>query len=326
MTKHMSDDELVARLRTTFESVASRTPVGPPRSQALQPLAASSLRPRTLVAVGSAAAAVTAIAVVAGVTANAHSGSSGRLGTIAPLSSDGVTPTPTPSPGGAGSAGGCVPENYYVIASAQQLQGLTYLLPSVPAGYHLYGAWGTISRNGCANSATWYVEYDHDGTANPPGANAIQLEVTHATADAEAGQTPSQELAGSAQPSASGSAQPSTSGPAAAAATASASAPAIGSPIDLAGVLGRYVSGKGGTGTLVWSIDGLTFDLTAPTNGDDPAALGAIARSLVAVSPDDPRIVAPANCRVPAGQVCESPSSQPPATSTESPTASPSGG
>jgi hypothetical protein len=318
MTKNMSDDELVARLRTTFESVASRTPVGPSRSPALLSPPGSGPRPRTLVAVGSAAAAVTAIAVVAGVTANAHSGSSGRVGTVAPLSSDGVTPTPTASPGGAGSAAGCVPENYYVIASAQQLQGLTYLLPSVPAGYHLYGAWGTVSRNGCADSATWYVEYDHDGTTNPPGANAIQLEVTHATADADAGRTPSQQLAGSAQPS--------TSGPAAAAATASASAPAIGSPIDLAGVLGRYVGGKGGTGTLIWSIDGLTFDLTAPTNGDDPAALGAIARSLVAVSPDDPRIVAPANCRVPAGQVCESPSSQPPATSTESPTASPSGG
>jgi len=44
--------------------------------------------------------------------------------------------------------------------------GLLGRLPSVPTGYTLYGAWGTIARNDCAGGQAWYVEYDQSSPAN----------------------------------------------------------------------------------------------------------------------------------------------------------------
>jgi hypothetical protein len=136
-----SDDEVVARVRASFQATAARTPIGVDRLSELTSLApVRTVRP--LVVTMSAAAAVVAVAAGAVVLTDF---SSGRHS--------------TPAAGGSSADASCTPENYYVIASKAQLTALTYLLTPTPAGYELVGAWGTISRNKCPDSATWYVEY-----------------------------------------------------------------------------------------------------------------------------------------------------------------------
>ena len=167
-----TDDEVVARLRASLKATADRTPISAARSIAVAALAEPSPS-RSLVTAFSAAAAVAAMVAVAAVVANEQSGGhrsvqpgaggpGSGLSPIAASSGSAVaTPPSKPTPVAsavAGSAvpkqspGGCVPENFYVTASPAEVAGLTYMLPATPAGYELYGAWGTISRNHCADS------------------------------------------------------------------------------------------------------------------------------------------------------------------------------
>ena len=183
------DDEALARLRAALHTIANRTPISGGRLDEIS-VAASEKRSRPVVTIVSAAAAVAAIAAVSAVVVGAHSDASRA---ILPSSggSDSLTPTPVASPIAsavpsavpspiasavapvASSTTSCVPENYYVIASPSEVAGLTYMLPATPAGYVLYGAWGTISRNLCADSVTWYVEYEPAGGTPGDGTDAI---------------------------------------------------------------------------------------------------------------------------------------------------------
>lgn len=304
----MTDDEIRARLRASFQATAARTTIGGSRLEELT-VASGRRRVTPLVATMSAAAAVAAVVAVATVVAGV--GTSGR-GSVTAASGETSEL----------AAADCVPENYYVIASADQLQGLTYLLPEVPPGYHLYGAWGTISRNGCLDSATWYVEYDrseYDRSGANNDGQAIQLSVTRVDARSPESAAIRGELG---EPAMSGASTPS---PAATASGASASggppsAPASQAPpipgqqdvraavtwqpVTVAGHAGRFLGTKAGSGTLVWRDRGLVFQLNAPVVDNDSQSLVKVAESLVTVSPSDPRIVAPANCKVPAGSVC----------------------
>jgi hypothetical protein len=328
---NLTDDEVLARLRASFQATAARTPIGGGRLDELTITRLGKDR-RTLVAVFSAAAAVAVIAgtgvVLAGVGTDG-----GR--SVSPASGG------LPVPGVA-----CATQNYYVTASAQELSGMTYLLSSVPPGYQLYGAWGTIDRSRCAATTNWYVEYDkmvdaHDTTA-------IQLEVTPATAPTGTGQALRGELgdlaptlapqlsstAWSAAAAASSAAAQLSSAEAAASRAASAAGrgsspsallpsasasmaqPSAGAQlpsgpnwpvVKVDGHPGRFIVGKVGSGTLVWLDSGLIFSLNAPVTGGDPQSVVELAEQLIQVAPTDPRIVAPANCRVPAGSVCPDP-------------------
>jgi hypothetical protein len=176
------DDEALARLRAALHTIADRTPISGGRLDEVA-VAATEKRTGPVVTIVSAAAAVAAIAAVTAVVANSRAGGlqPNRAGSGGPTATSAVASGPAPAseweltPSSSSSATGpvgsalpsasfvadpCNPENYYVIATPAQLTGLTYLLPSVPAGYTLHGAWGTIARNDCAGSQTWYVEYD----------------------------------------------------------------------------------------------------------------------------------------------------------------------
>jgi hypothetical protein len=299
-----SDDDLIARLRTSFQAAASRTPISdtpfPISDTPFDAIlgAPAAKRSTTLAVSMSAAAAVAAIAGVAAVAANAYGGGSGPLvsvGGSAPVSSPGVTATPsaatpsaaTPSaagttsgsaevsaaPGTAGSvsADGCVAENYAVIASNTQLAGLTYLLPSMPAGYHLYGAWGMVDAR-CSDTATWYVEYDDAAGDGNTDNNAIQLTV-HRNYPGELNPSPV--------------------------------ADQLLTPVSVNGQPAGLMNLNGkGVGLLQWSRDGIEFELVAPMVGGSDESVLALADSIIAVAPDDARIKPPANCVVPAGQTC----------------------
>jgi hypothetical protein len=186
----------------------------------------------------------------------------------------------------------CVPVNDYVIASPSEVAGLTYLLPTVPAGYHLYGAWGTISRNQCANSVTWYVEYDPASGTNGSGDDTIQLTVTKVGGDSLDGDFAS-------------------------------ARPVASTPITINGIEG-YVFSKDSVYTAIgWTSGGAQITLAGPISKGDVASLVAVADSLVLVNPNDPRIVAPADCQVPAGSVCGSDSPTPSPSPSALPTAGP---
>ena len=275
-----SDDEVVARLRASFQATAARTAIGGGRlaDLAVVPVAK---HPRPLLATVSAAAAVVAVAATAAVVAQAG----GRGHHIATAAGGGPSDTQS-------STKCATLQNYYVVAPKSELRDLTYLLPSTPAGYTMYGAWGTIDRSMCPGTTTWYVEYDHaNGYANTDN-RAIQLMVT--SADSLIVPT----------------AGPVSDVPAAASATAApgeasvSSEPVVpGAPVTVDGVPARFYDDKD-TGLLVWTASGLRFQFNGPLDGDGSASLVALADSLVHVSVDDPRIKPPANCEVPAGEVC----------------------
>ena len=291
-----SDDDIVARLRASFEATAARTPISAGRFQAIA-AAPAEKRSHTLVVSMSAAAAVAAIAAVATVAANGQQGRSdgtATAGVPAPSSSSASGPAWSGS-AAAGpiasepAATGCVPQNYFVIASKAQLTGLTYMLPATPAGYHLYGAWGTIDRSMCADTATWYVEYDDaagDGNADN---NAIQL-TAHRSYPGEPypSQVPD---------------------------TAVTKVSVGGQPAGLMDLNGK------GAGVLQWTRGDVNFQLIAPLADGSSASILALADSLVAVPADDPRIKAPAGCEVPAGDVCVGSSPLPKTTPSATPTA-----
>jgi hypothetical protein len=176
-----------------------------------------------------------------------------------------------------------VPDNYYVIAAPTQLAGMTYILPSTPAGYQLYGAWGTISRNNCMDSATWYLDYENRQSPLP-----IQLSV--------------ERIAGGG---------PNTIWP--------SPTPVAAVPVTVAGNAGWFFF-KDSDGNLIWRADGLSFQLSGPITGGKPDGLVAIAESLIAVAATDPRIVAPKDCQVPPGRTCPSSTDSPTPTSTPTPT------
>lgn len=159
-----TDDEVVARLRASLKATADRTLISAGPFPGITVAPGESHR-RPVVTVVSAAAAVAAIAGVTAAVAGTHATRQTR--TVHPAAAG--VPSPTGPVGTANAIASyvpdpCNPENFYVVASSAQVQGLTYVLDAVPAGYQLYGAWGTIARNDCAGSQTWYVEYD--STAN----------------------------------------------------------------------------------------------------------------------------------------------------------------
>ncbi len=297
----LSDDEVLARVRIALHSVADRTPISAGRIDDVWTTPYEK-RPRPTVTIVSAAAAVAAIAAVAAVAANTRSSDSPR---VLPAAA-GALPVVS-------SANDCVPENYGVIASAAEVEGLTYLLPATPVGYHLYGAWGTISRNHCPSSVTWYVEYDAT-TFGPGSATSIQLEVVRqdGTGPAAAPLRAESVIAPTSATASSSVSAVSSSGSAPATASASAAAPSPGASLVVPPArTSVMVGGHPGTflplgddGVVAWAAAGDLFQITGPIVDGKPDALVALAGALIVVPTDDPRIVAPANCQVPAGQVC----------------------
>ena len=309
-----TDDEALARLRAALHTIADRTPISGGRLNEVS-VAAGEKHNRPVVTIVSAAAAVAAIAAVSAVVVGTHSNAShailpGAAGT------DSLTPTPipspvasatptitvTPSPSPTGtptitatpspllSTATCVPENYYVTATSSEVAGLTYMLPATPAGYVLHGAWGTISRNQCADSVTWYVEYGPASGAPGDGTNAIQVTVTKVGGDSTAGDF-------------------------------SSARPVASTPITVNGVEGYVFNKDGAYSAIGWTTGGAAITLSGPIAHGDVQSLVSVADSLVLLSPSDPRIVAPADCQVPAGSVCGSDSPTPIATAGPSPTA-----
>ncbi len=302
------DDEALARLRAALHTIANRTPISGGRLDEIS-VAASEKRSRPVVTIVSAAAAVAAIAAVSAVVVGTHSDAS-RV--ILPSSggSDSLTPTPVASPTASAvvsavasaapspvasavapvvaSTTGCVPENYWVTASPSEVAGLTYMLPATPAGYALYGAWGTISRNQCADSVTWYVEYDPASGAPGDGTNAIQVTVTKVGGDSTAGDFAS-------------------------------ARPVASTPITVNGIDGYVFNKDNSYATIGWTKGGAAITLSGPAS-DGVQSLVTVADSLVLLSPDDPRILAPANCQVPPGSVCGSDSATPMPSASPSPT------
>ena len=305
------DDEALARLRAALHTVANRTPISGGRLDEIS-LAAIEKRSRPVVTIVSAAAAVAAIAAVSAVVVGTHSDTSR---TILPSSggSDSSTPTPVASPIAsavvsappsaapspvasavasavapvAASTTSCVPENYYVIASPSEVAGLSYMLPATPVGYVLYGAWGTISRNLCADSVTWYVEYDPAGGIPGDGTGAIQVTVTKVGGDSTAGDFAS-------------------------------ARPVASTPITVNGIEGVVFSKDNGYAAIGWTNGGAAITLSGPAS-DGVQSLVTVADSLVLLSPNDPRIVAPADCQVPPGSTCPSKSATPTVSLTPSP-------
>jgi len=312
------DDEALARLRAALHTIADRTPISGGRLHEIS-VAATGKRTPPTVTIVSAAAAVAAIAAVSAVVVGAHSGASHAILPGA-AGSDSSTPTPVPSPVAsavaslvvsaagapvaspvasasapavAAAATTCVPVNYYVIASPSEVAGLTYMLPATPAGYVLYGAWGTISRNHCADSVTWYVEYEPAGGAPGSGTDAIQLTVTKVGGDSVAGGFAS-------------------------------ARPVASTPITVNGIHGVVFNKEGSYADIGWTTGGVAITLNGPLSQGDIASLVQVADSVVLLSPNDPRIVAPANCQVPPGSVCGSDSATPMASASPSPSPSPS--
>jgi hypothetical protein len=313
-----NDDEALARLRAALHTIADRTPISGGRLNEVS-VAATEKRNRPVVTIVSAAAAVAAIAAVSAVAVGAHSNASHAILPGA-AGSDSLTPTPIPSaiaspvaspvasvapstvaaPVAVASATpNCVPENYYVTASPSEVAGLTYLLPATPAGYVLYGAWGTISRNQCADSVTWYVEYDPASGAPGDGTNAFQVTVTKVGGDSVDGDF-------------------------------SSARPVASTPITVNGIEGYVFNKDNAYASIGWTSGGAAITFSGPSAGGIQS-LVKVADSLVLLSPGDPRIVAPADCQVPAGSVCGSDSATPIAPPSPSPgaataTASPSDG
>jgi hypothetical protein len=285
------DNEIVAKVRASLQDAAGRTPIGPDRlpeftTQTGTPDAAGRRGgSRTWLPV---AASVAAVAVVAGIIVAArHDGrSAAGVGTAgqspaAAVSSPAATssaptspavtspvasPVVLPAPSVTAVAGACNPENYYVIAAPDQLTGMTYLLPKTPAGYEMYGAWGTISRNNCLDSATWYVEYDKVGDSSAP----IQLRVSWSV-DPTYNRLPNS--------------------------VAVTVAGHAGWFMSKDASFGMVMWSLGGR---------IVIDLSGPIVGGKPDALVAVAEALIAVPVNDSRIVAPANCQVAPGNVCPS--------------------
>jgi hypothetical protein len=302
-----SDDEVLARLRAALHTVADRTPISGGRPDDAW-AAPGTKQSRPVVAIVSAAAAVAAIAAVTAVIASTHAadsrnvlpasegaaGASGSQGSSAPESATAtatmtaapspvVSPTPGPTPITApgvvaSGAGGCVPINDYVIASPSEVTGLTYLLPATPAGYRMYGAWGTISSNQCADSVTWYVEYD--STTAAAGTDELQLTVTKVGGDSTAGDF-------------------------------AHATPVASTQITVNGVDGFVFDKDSNYAVIGWTTGGAAITLSGAVSNGDITPLVQVADSLVLVSPNDPRIVAPADCQVPAGSTCSSPSATP---------------
>jgi hypothetical protein len=305
------DEDALARLRAALHTIADRTPISGGRLDEIS-FAAGEKRARPTVTIVSAAAAVAAIAAISAVVVGTHSAGSRSVVPAAggesavpgspsgpgPTPTISLTPSPVPTPTitatpstGLSLASDCVPEKYYVTASPSEVAGLTYMLPATPAGFRLYGAWGTISRNQCADSVTWYVEYD--SLTGIPGTGAIQLTVTKVGGDSVAGGFAS-------------------------------ATPVAATPITVNGIEG-FVFDKGGSYALIgWTTGGAAITLAGPVSHSDIASLVQVADSLVLLSPDDPRIVAPADCQVPPGSTCpsDSPTAIPTPTPTPSPTAS----
>jgi hypothetical protein len=319
-----TDDEALARLRAALHTIADRTPISGGRLNEVS-VAATEKRNRPVVTIVSAAAAVAAIAAVSAVVVGTHSdasrailpGSAGPdsltptpIASASPIASPTPTITATPSPSPSGtptitatpspllSTANCVPENYYVTASPSEVAGLTYMLPATPAGYVLYGAWGTISRNQCADSVTWYVEYDPASGTPGDGTNAYQVTVTKVGGDSTAGEF-------------------------------SSARPVASTPITVNGLDGYVFSKDGSYSVIGWTTGAAAITLAGPAGHGDIQSLVTVADSLTLLSPSDPRIVAPADCQVPAGSVCGSDSPTPTPTVSPSPgsataTASPS--
>ncbi len=281
-----SDDEVLARLRASLHAHAATTPIGANRFVEVRDAADAAIRaggpPHPAVAIGSAAAAVIVVAGAVAMVASVSGGGGGQSGVgggglsvlageSAGTSAAATTSTtgPAGSTSATGSGGSCVPENFYVLASKQQLAGLTYLLAKAPAGYHLDGAWGTISRNGCADSATWYVEYRSD-----VGGRNVELRVQPVDSATPGG-----------QPYSSAVPTPATS-------------------VAVGGHSGIEFGKGAGFTSVDWTVDGAELSLDGPAQGSYGTLLD-LAKTVVAVAPDDSRIQPPAGCAgASPGEVC----------------------
>ncbi len=314
-----NDDEALARLRAALHTIADRTPISGGRLNEVS-VAASEKRNRPVVTIVSAAAAVAAIAAVSAVVVGAHSDASRSIqpgaggaesSTPTPVPSPVASPTPTvtvtpspspvgtptitatPSPGLVLPQTSCVPENYYVIATQSEVAGLTYMLPATPAGYVLHGAWGTISRNQCADSVTWYVEYDPASGTPGDGTNEYQVTVTKVGGDSMDGDFAS-------------------------------ARPVASTPIVVNGIEGVVFNKDDTYASIGWTTGGAAITFSGPS-ADGVQSLVKVADSLTLLSPSDPRIVAPADCQVPPGSVCGSDSPTPIGSATPSPSPTPAG-
>ena len=168
------------------------------------------------------------------------------------------------------------------------------MLPATPAGYVLYGAWGTISRNQCVDSVTWYVEYDPAGGTPGSGTNSIQVTVTKVGGDSRDGDFAS-------------------------------ARPVASTPITINGIDGVIFNKDNAYSSIGWTTGGAAITLSGPVSKGNVASLVQVADSLTLLSPTDPRIVAPADCQVPAGSVCGSDSPTPLASATPTPSPTPAG-
>ena len=150
-----------------------------------------------------------------------------------------------------------MPENYYVTASPSEVAGLTYMLPATPAGYVLYGAWGTISRNQCADSVTWYVEYDPASGTPGDGTNAYQVTVTKVGGDSTAGEF-------------------------------SSARPVASTPITVNGIEGYVFSKDGSYAVIGWTTGGAAITLAGPVSHGDIQSLVSRRRLVGVAQPDRP--------------------------------------
>ncbi|HWF41125.1 MAG TPA: hypothetical protein VN683_03470, partial [Acidothermaceae bacterium] len=128
------------------------------------------------------------------------------------------------------------------------------------------------SRNQCADSVTWYVEYDPASGTPGDGTNAYQVTVTRVDGDSTAGEF-------------------------------SSARPVASTPITVNGIEGYIFSKDNAYTTIGWTDGGAAITFSGPSAGG-VQSLVSVADSLTLLSPTDPRIVAPADCQVPAGSVC----------------------
>jgi hypothetical protein len=103
-------------------------------------------------------------------------------------------------------------------------------------------------------------------------------------------------------------------------------APVGATPITIGGSQGFLLDKESSYATIGWTTGEAAITLSGPVSHGDTQSLVTVADSLVLLSTDDPRIVAPADCQVPPGSTCpsESPTPSPSPGSTATATAIPS--
>ncbi len=290
------DDEALARLRAALHTIANRTPISGGRLDEIS-VAASEKRSRPVVTIVSAAAAVAAIAAVSAVVVGAHSDASRA---ILPSSggSDSLTPTPVASP-----IASAVPSAVRVARSRQPLR-----------------RWPRQPRAACRRTTTSSPRRPRLQVS--PTCCPRRPPATCSTAHGARSRETSARTVSRGTSSTSRQAAPLATAPMPIQVTVTkvggdsterrfASArPVASTPITVNGIQGvRLQQGR--------CVHLHRLDERVARRSPSPArsatatlqSLVTVADSLVLLSPNDPRIVAPANCQVPPGSVCGSDSS-----------------